>query len=274
VALGLLGIYVLTRQEFLLLLVVLINLEILHQLFPFVRLDGYRALADLTGLPDFFRYMGAFVASILPLAIDNRPKLPPLKLWARIIFAIYILIAVPLLGMLLFLMIRGFPRILATALDSLHQQWTAFMQAESVGDGFAMGIAVLQMRLLALPVTGLVLTLWGLARRACAALLRWSKPTFLRRIVATAAVAAAAAILVLLWAPQLPLADGTGLLYGQLTFERIRPYARTIDGAVRGNPRPGRPADEPRGGSAEVSATPLAQPVARAVPGSAPLTRA
>ena len=33
----------------LLLVVVLTNLEIIHQLLPFVRLDGYWALADLTG---------------------------------------------------------------------------------------------------------------------------------------------------------------------------------------------------------------------------------
>ena len=108
------------------------------------------------------------------------------------------------------------------------------------GDGLGLGIAILQIVLLALPVAGLVLTLWGLARRAFAILLEWSKPTFFRRVIASFAVAASAAILVLLWAPQLPLANSSGLLYGQLSFERIRPYARDLATAVKTN-TPSRP---------------------------------
>ena len=151
VGLGLLGLYARTGQEFLLLIVLLINLEILHQLVPFVRLDGYWALADLTGLPDFFTYTGAFLADVLPIQLGTRGKLPPLKRWARVVFAAYLLIAVPLLGTLVFLMVRGFPRILATAWDSMHQQGIALVQARAIGDGLAMSFAVLQMGLLALP---------------------------------------------------------------------------------------------------------------------------
>src|SRR5205814_6564565 len=49
--LALMGLYVATGHEWLLLIVVLINLEIIHQLLPFVRLDGYWVLADITGIP-------------------------------------------------------------------------------------------------------------------------------------------------------------------------------------------------------------------------------
>src|SRR2546423_11389411 len=53
-ALAIMGVYLLTGHEFLLLMVLMINLEILHQLLPFLRLHGYWTLADITGVPEFF----------------------------------------------------------------------------------------------------------------------------------------------------------------------------------------------------------------------------
>ena len=66
-ALGVMGTYFATGQEFLLFFVLLINLDIIYQCIPFVRFDGYWALADLMGVPDFFSQMGAFLRSVLPL---------------------------------------------------------------------------------------------------------------------------------------------------------------------------------------------------------------
>ena len=54
------------------LIVVLINLEIVHQLMPFVRLDGYWALADMTGIPDFFSHMGPFLRSLVATVGDEQ----------------------------------------------------------------------------------------------------------------------------------------------------------------------------------------------------------
>src|SRR5207245_1559386 len=54
IGLAVLALYLVLGREFLLLLVVLIDLTILDQFIPFVRLDGYWVLADLTGVPDFF----------------------------------------------------------------------------------------------------------------------------------------------------------------------------------------------------------------------------
>ncbi|MBA4116297.1 MAG: hypothetical protein H0X71_07645 [Rubrobacter sp.] len=52
-ALAIMGLYLLTGYEFLLVVVLLINFDIFYQCLPFVRFDGYWALADLTGIPDF-----------------------------------------------------------------------------------------------------------------------------------------------------------------------------------------------------------------------------
>ena len=47
------------------------NLEIIHQLLPFLRLDGYWTLADITGVPDFFSQMTAFIRSALTKRWNN-----------------------------------------------------------------------------------------------------------------------------------------------------------------------------------------------------------
>src|SRR5204862_2576143 len=111
-SLGLMGVYHVTGQEFLLVVALLTDIEIIHQCLPFVRLDGYWALADLTGIPDFFSQIGPFLRTVLPLAWWKGPKLPPLKGWVKAVFALYILVTVPLLAFLLFLLIKAAPRIL------------------------------------------------------------------------------------------------------------------------------------------------------------------
>jgi methyl-accepting chemotaxis protein len=52
------GLYLVSRQEALLVIAVMISWNALYQFLPHVRLDGYWALADLTGIPDFFSQIG------------------------------------------------------------------------------------------------------------------------------------------------------------------------------------------------------------------------
>ena len=52
-----------------------------------------------------------------------------LKTWAKLFFAIYILITIPLLAYLLFLMVRAAPRVLATAWGALGHQVTLLPDA-------------------------------------------------------------------------------------------------------------------------------------------------
>src|SRR5207237_10359720 len=159
----------------------MINLEILHQLLPFLRLDGYWTLADITGVPDFFSQMAAFVRSVLPIKAWKGRKLPPLKWWAKIVFAAYTLITIPLLLLLLVLMVRSVPRVLATAWDSLGQQGQAFVGAQSHADILSVVVAFAQAFLLLIPTVGLGYTLFALGRRLTIALWRWGKPSARRR---------------------------------------------------------------------------------------------
>jgi putative peptide zinc metalloprotease protein len=209
--LGLVGLYALTGQAFLLLGVMLIDVDIIHQCLPFVRLDGYWTLADITGIPDFFSYMGPFLRGVLPIKRKGGDeKLPEFKRWVKVLFALYILVTIPILAFLLFEMLKNVPRILATAGDSFHKQGSALSSALSGGHYGGVALAALQMLLLALPVAGLGFTLFTLGRTAMRLLWNWAKPTSARRVVGSFATAALAALLVYLWVPNLSFGGKSG----------------------------------------------------------------
>lgn len=202
-ALGIMALYFITGQEFLLLAVVLINLDIIYQLLPFVRLDGYWALADLTGIPDFFSQMGPFMASVLPLRGYTGSKLPNLKRWVRIVFFIYIILTIPVLALLFLFIIRRLPLFLATTWDSLLNQAKLLSIVQSHGAFAAMLVVGLNMLLLGLMALGSVYMFYSVSRMVGKALWSWSKPTPQRRAIGAVAGAALVAFVAFLWAPQL-----------------------------------------------------------------------
>lgn len=192
---GVVGLYLLTRYEWLLLIVVLINLDILHQLLPFVRLDGYWTLADLTGIPDFF--------SLMARRLRRQGRAPVLKPWARLVFGAYVVVTVPLLVVLLAVMIAGFPRVVATAWDALLQQLGGLEAAWAQADPLDVAAASLQTLVLALPVLGLASVLWSTARTGVGAVWAWGGASRLRRASSVVACAAGAALVGVAWLPQL-----------------------------------------------------------------------
>lgn len=224
-ALSIMGAYAITGHEFLLLMVLMINLEIIHQLLPVLRLDGYWTLADITGVPDFFSQMTAFARSVLPIKSWKGRKLPPLKWWAKVVFAVYTLITIPLLMFLLFLMVHGAPRVLATAWDSLGQQVRALSEAIPRGDALVVVGSVLQALLLVIPTAGLAYTLYALGRRFSVAVWRWGQPTAARRAASAACLVGAAGVVGFMWVPQLPL-PGRAPVEAQLTWQPIAPGER------------------------------------------------
>src|SRR3954464_16005375 len=73
-------------------------LQMVRQLPPLVRFDGYHLLADVTGVPDLFHRIGPTLRSFLPRRW-RRPESRELKLWARAVVTIWTLIVVPVLVM-------------------------------------------------------------------------------------------------------------------------------------------------------------------------------
>ena len=155
--LGLIVLYLISGQTFLLFAVVLINLNIIFQCLPFVRMDGYWVLADVTGIPDFFSQMGPFLASMLPLRGKKGSTLPKLKLWVKGIFVLYIILTIPFLVLILFLLVRIAPHFLVNTWDAFILQTEVFSDMSRQGNVWDMMASVVRMVFLALPTLGVVL---------------------------------------------------------------------------------------------------------------------
>jgi putative peptide zinc metalloprotease protein len=171
-ALGLIGFYVVTGWEFLLLAVLLINLGIVYQCMPFVRFDGYWTLADLTGIPDFFSQMGAFLRSVLPVRRWKGERLPDLKPWVKAVFALYVIVTVPVLSLLLFLLVTSLPGIATTVWDSLLLLAREFSLALDEGNLVGMALLAVQLFILGIQVLGISYLLYALGRMLLVALWR------------------------------------------------------------------------------------------------------
>ena len=241
-ALGIMALYAVTGSEFLLIVVVMMDFDIIRQSMPFVRLDGYWTLADLTGIPDFFSNMAAFVRTVVPIPGWKGRKLPDLKGWVKVVYALYILITVPLLLFLLFVTIKSVPRVLATAWDSFGELAGDFSGARGDRDFLGMAAAVVQMLTLALPTLATLFMLFALGRNIFGALWNWSRPTPARRVAGLLASVGVVALVAFLWAPQLPSflpARGgrPGPLYGTTSFRPITENERgRLSDAAAGAP--------------------------------------
>ena len=224
-----LGLFALTRQEFFLVVVMLLDIEILYQMLPFVRMDGYWILADLTGIPDFFTRMGATLRGLLPGG--KREQMAPLKPRARLVFLLYTIIVVPLLALLIFGAFKSFPSVVATVADSSAKLMTTFNDARASGDTIGAVSAIVQVGLLLLQAFGLALVIFMIARRALTALWRWGQGSIGRRAVSSLGTTAALIAMVLLWLPANPLAGGApGALYSATAAEFV-----VIPPTARGN---------------------------------------
>ena len=257
--LALAAIFAVTGWEFMLLVIVLVNFQIVHQLLPFVRLDGYWTLVDLTGVPDFFQQMPAFFRSLVPRWVPgNRDRVAsPLRWWARLILGVYILITIPLLLFMLTLMAITLPRVFATAFDAAGRQWDALAAAASAGDVVGVFLHPLQALLILLPVLGSGLILSSVARRLAAGLFRWSAPTWKRRIAGSGATAMAGFLMLSAWVPQfsVSLPGSEEPLVATASFKPIRADERgTLGDSGIVLVRDVRPA-----ASANISATPPAE---------------
>ncbi|MEV4923262.1 hypothetical protein [Streptomyces roseoverticillatus] len=154
---GLLGLYGATGNPLLLVAVLSVHLEMIQQLLPTLRFDGYYIVADLVGIPDLFKY----IAPILRRVVLRRPQdesLKALKRWPQIVVAGWVLLLVPALVLQLGIVLVNLPQL-------LRSDWqTIRLLAENAGaSGYpVLGTvaACLQVVLLTLPVAGVTLALW------------------------------------------------------------------------------------------------------------------
>jgi putative peptide zinc metalloprotease protein len=193
--------YEATRAQILLLVIAVTHLEMLQQLLPFVRFDGYFILSDIVGVPDLFARVTPILRSIRAKGrID--PRVAGLRRGARIAVTSWVLCVVPLLTITVGYLLLCLPQINRALWRATVQQ--ARLAGTSIG-GHHYAIAALDaigVALAALSVAGSLYIVIGLTRRAVVLGLRWSADRPVRRLVVAVVAAAIAASLATLWASQ------------------------------------------------------------------------
>jgi putative peptide zinc metalloprotease protein len=192
------GAYFVTGHEALLLLIPLQHLEIVHQLLPFLRLDGYYIVSDLTGVPDMLSRIKPTLKSLVPgLAPD--PRAQQLKPWARGVVTIYLVLLVPVMLALFALMAFAAPRVFATAWDALGVNWEHLRAMVDRREAAASLVSVIQLVLLCISPIGLALALTSAVRRITGAIWGWTEPRPRTRAVMVAVTSATATAVFVNW---------------------------------------------------------------------------
>jgi putative peptide zinc metalloprotease protein len=259
-ALFLLGAYVVTRDEAFLVAVSLIDIEIIHQMLPLGRLDGYWLLADLTGVPDFFSLSGPYMKRLFRRGSDALPALRPV---ARLIFGLYLAVIGPVLVLLVAFIVSRLPLVAYTALDSFLQQAARFDEARAAQDLGGAARAIGEAMLLTLPLLAIAFFLATVARSIAGLFLRIAGRTRGQRLAGAASAVAAAALVIALWAPL------------SSTAATVRETATNVnavltEGVVDPTSGPTLRLRLPTAPPAATPATPVVTPVRRATPAPAP----
>ncbi|MCQ6273193.1 hypothetical protein M8J71_22290 [Pseudarthrobacter sp. R1] len=213
VAVGIMGLWWATGFDALLLVVVTQILQMVRQLLPLVRFDGYHILADATGVPDLFQRIKPTLLGLLPWHW-GKPENKVLKPWARAVVSVWVLVTVPLLLFSLAMMVLALPRLLATAWSSAVRQQELFTESLSAGDPAGAAVRVLAIAAVALPMLGMLYILLRLLRQLVTGLWQKTRGNVLRRTAAMGVVAALLAGLGWAWWP-----DGG-------TYRPVQPYER------------------------------------------------
>jgi putative peptide zinc metalloprotease protein len=213
VAVAIMGVWWATGFDALLLVVVTQILQMVRQLMPMVRFDGYHILADATGVPDLFQRIKPTLLALIPWRKTD-PEARLLKPWARAVVTVWVLVTVPLLLFSLVTMVLTLPRILGTAWDNGWKQQAMLSHSAASGDFADAAVRGLAIICIALPVLGIFYILLRLGRQFVTGLWQRTRGKALQRGVAMAAIAAVTAGLAWAWWP------------GAETYRPVQPYER------------------------------------------------
>jgi len=188
------------RWDALLVVIPIQLLQMLRQLIPLVRFDGYHILADLTGVPDLFARIKPALLSLVP----GRPhgRAPELKRWVRAVVTAWVLVVVPALALALALMVMALPRLAATTWDSLGIHWDRVTTQVSDGQLAGAAVGVVALLAIAAPTLGILLVVTRAASGAARAAWRSAGEDPVRRALVLLAGAALVAFLAHVWWPE------------------------------------------------------------------------
>src|SRR6478609_6337439 len=213
VAVAIMGVWWATGFDALLLVVVTQILQMVRQLLPMVRFDGYHILADATGVPDLFQRIKPTLLALIPWRKTD-PEAQLLKPWARGVVTVWVLVTVPLLVFSLVTMVITLPRVLGTAWDNGWKQQAMLSHSVAAGDFADAAVRALAIICIALPILGIFYILLRLIRQVVTGLWQRTRGKALQRGTAIAAIAALTAGLAWAWWP------------GAESYRPVQPYER------------------------------------------------
>ena len=261
-ALATTGLYLVTRFEPLLTIVLMQHLLIFYQFMPFLRLDGYYVVSDLTGVPDLFARIKPIMRSLLPWK-KTGDAVTALKPWVRVVVTLWVLTVLPVLLYGLTMMVVTAPRVLATSWDSLLVQGDKIQSALDAGSPAALTVGSLQAGLIVLPLGGMGMTLGRVLKRVVSGTLRATRAKPAGRVLAVLAFAAVAAGIGWILLPNgeyRPLQAGErGTISDSLEAVRELRTGRPGLTEVRARELDGAPFISGRGGAPETTEAPPVQ---------------
>jgi putative peptide zinc metalloprotease protein len=213
------AVWLAVRADALLLVVALQILQMVKQLSPVIRADGYHILSDWTGVPDLFSQMGPTLRRLIP-GHSKEPSALGGK--ARVIVTLWVLIVVPVLLSMMVGAILLLPRVATSAWNGGHQIAAAI--PHQLSDGQILDVLASLVRLLALclPLLGSVLVTQKIVRGTVAKGRAWSAGHRGRSSLLLLASAALVALIVWAWWPsgqyQPIRANQNGTLGGLVTL--------------------------------------------------------
>ena len=221
VAVAIMGLWWATGFDALLLVVVTQILQMVRQLIPLVKYDGYHILADATGVPDLFQRIKPTLLGILPWRWGN-PESKVLKPWARAVVTVWVLVTVPVLLFSMVMMVLSLPRLLATGWASVGKQQEMLLASLAGGDVLGAAVRGVAIVIVAIPVLGLLYIVVRLLRQLVTGLWKKTRGKALQRTAAMTAVAVLLGGLAWAWWP-----DGG-------TYRPVQAYERgTLGDATR-----------------------------------------
>lgn len=200
IAVAIVGVWWATGYDALLLVVATQILQMIRQLAPLVRFDGYHVLADVTGVPDLFQRIKPTLLALLPWRWGD-PEAKVLKPWARIVVTAWVLLVVPLLAFALFVMVVTLPRIVGTAWASLQAQAAMLSDGWAAGDVLSILARGLSILVVGFSILAIGYILVRLGRQVVGAVWRRTEGKPVRRGVAGLVAAALVAGLAWAWWP-------------------------------------------------------------------------
>jgi putative peptide zinc metalloprotease protein len=154
--------YLATGEGLFLLVVLLLQLEMVQQLVPAVRFDGYYVLSDLAGVPDLFARVRPVLSSLVPGRRWD-PRVAELRPGARRLVATWVLLVVPLLAFGFGWLLWHLPVIIESTSTAMRVQTDQLVAAWQDGQVATVSISAISLALLVLPLLGLAVLFWRLA---------------------------------------------------------------------------------------------------------------